>query len=74
MSSGTENVIKKQRYEDNNLNYITYRQWMTTDRSILETSLLSCSDFFESFVLVLHILFVTSSYDDSNHISISIFI
>jgi hypothetical protein len=51
MCPEAENLIKniEQRFEDNNEDNITYRQWMTTDRSTLERTVQSCSDFLELF-------------------------
>jgi hypothetical protein len=55
MCPGAENLIKnsEQRYEDNSVDNITYRQWMTTDRSILDTTVHSSSDFLEFFAKTL---------------------
>jgi hypothetical protein len=57
MCPGTEHLIKNiaQEFEDNNIDSITYRQWMTTDRSTLESTVQSC-DFLESFAEKLNIL------------------
>jgi hypothetical protein len=51
MCPGTENLIKntEKRSEDNNIDNITYKEWLTTDRSTLETTVKSCSDFLKSF-------------------------
>jgi hypothetical protein len=46
----------EQRFEDNNVDNITYRQWITTVRSTLETTV-SFSDFLKSFAEKLNILF-----------------
>jgi hypothetical protein len=58
MCPGTQNLIKniEQRFEDNNADNITYRQWMTTDRSTLETAVQSCSAFLKSFAEKLDIM------------------
>jgi ABC-type uncharacterized transport system ATPase subunit len=55
---GTENRIRNigQRFEGNNVDNITYIQWVTTDSSTLETTVQSCSDFFETFAEKLNIL------------------
>jgi hypothetical protein len=52
MCPGTENLIKSigQRFEDNNVDNITYRQWMATDRSTLEATMQPCSDFLQSLL------------------------
>jgi hypothetical protein len=51
MCLGTKDLIRKieQRFEDNNVDNITYRQWITTVRSALETTVQSFSNFLESF-------------------------
>jgi hypothetical protein len=57
MCLGTENLIKNiaQEFKDDNIDNVTYRQWMTTDRSTLETIVQSCSDFLKSFAKMLNI-------------------
>jgi hypothetical protein len=43
MCLGAENLIRntEQRFEGSNIDNITYSQWMTTDRSTMETTVLS---------------------------------
>jgi hypothetical protein len=49
--------------EDKNVDSITYKPVMTTDRSTLQTGIQSCSKFLESFAaklnILLHHLFTT---------------
>jgi hypothetical protein len=58
MYPGTENLITivLQKLEDNNMDNITYTQWMVSVRSTLETTVQSCSDFLKSFAEKLNIL------------------
>jgi hypothetical protein len=58
----TEKIIEntEQRFEDNNIDNVTYRHWMTTDISDLETTVQSCSDFTKSFAEKLNILLYRS--------------
>jgi hypothetical protein len=63
MCPGAENLIRniEQIFEDN-IDNITYRQKMTTDRSTPETTVQSCSDFLRCFAEKLNILFCHSFY------------
>jgi hypothetical protein len=57
MCPGSENLIKntEQRFEEY-IDNISYRQWMATDRSTVETTVQSYSDFLESFAEKLNVL------------------
>jgi hypothetical protein len=48
----TKNLIRNTelRFEDDNIDNITYRQWMTSDISTMETTVQSCSDFKSTFL------------------------
>jgi hypothetical protein len=58
MCPRTENLIKniEQGLEEYNVVNATYRQWMTTDRSTMERTVQSCSDFLEPFAEKLNFL------------------
>jgi hypothetical protein len=64
MCTGIENLIRntEQRFEDNSIDSITYRQWMTADRPSLKTTVQSCSNFLKSFdeklIILLHHSFI----------------
>jgi hypothetical protein len=62
MCTGTENLIKRieQRFENDNIDNITYKEWKTTDRSTPETTVQSCTHFLKSFAEKLNILFLYS--------------
>jgi hypothetical protein len=52
MCPETENLIRNTelRSEDDNIDNMTYRQWMTSDISATETTVQSCSDFKSTFL------------------------
>jgi hypothetical protein len=60
----------EKRFEHNSVDNITYKQWMATDRSTLETTALSCSNFLESFTENLNILLHQSFTGQQHHVSI----
>jgi hypothetical protein len=57
MCPETENLIRNTEYmsEDNNIDNITYRQWLISDRSTLETTV-HLADYIKSFAEKLNII------------------
>lgn len=60
---GIQNLLKstEHRFSDNKTDNIPYKQWMTTDRQTLQTTVESYSDLLESFADKLNILLQTPS-------------
>lgn len=57
MCAGSENLIRNTEHRsENNIDNITYKQWMTIDRSTLQTTVQSCIEFKQSSVEKLSIL------------------